>query len=530
MAFNDIAPIGVTFEVDTSGLRKAEQAISGVGDNVTKKMSGIGKAAGLAIAAGIAGTAIAIGRSASAAIGQAVDAASDLNETVSKTGQIFGQDALPGLEAWAAGAASAFGQSKTQALDAASTFATFGKGAGLAGADLTGFSTNLVELSSDFASFYNASPEEAITAIGAALRGESEPIRRFGVLLNEATLKERALRMGLIKSTKEALSPQTKVLAAQAEILAQTGDAQGDFARTTDGLANQQRILAAELANTKAEVGTEFLPVQLELTKAFRDMLPELKANLIPAIKDLAGSFKTDILPAIMAALPALLNMAAFIGRNANVILTLTPVLFGLVGAIKAVNVVTMLQSSILKGHPIIGLAAILIPLIAYLVDLGIKTGFFNDLFKRLGDTMNFIGAVIGKVVADSGKAIGDFFNGIFEFLGGLGESLYNFGKTAWEGFVQGALDALFFLPNLAADIIAKVPLVGEGISSTIKNVTGGARQAISTATGTQNTAAAKPGAQVNYYNVQAQGLTVDAVTRDAKRRSTLQAPVLGGA
>lgn len=534
MAFNDIAPIGVTFEVDTSGLRKAESAISGVGNNVTKKMSGVGKAAGFAIAAGITAAAASIGKAAFNAISEATNAARDFGETLSATGVLFGKEQQAEVSAWADGMASAFGISANSSLEAANTFATFGKSAGLSGSSLTDFSIDLTELAGDLASFKNTSPEEAIQAIGSALRGETEPIRKYGVLLDDASLKAEALRQGIIKTTKGALTPQQKVLAANALIFANTTSAQGDSARTANDLAGQQRRLTAELENTKKKVGDEFLPIQLELTKAFRDMLPELKANLIPAIKDLAGSFKTDILPSIITLLPVLVQMASFLGRNSQTILTLTPVMFGLVGAMKAVNVVTMLQSSILKGHPIIGLAAILIPLIAYLVNLGIKTGFFTDAFKRLGDTMNLIGAVIGKVVADSGKAIGDFFSGIFDFLGGMGDALYNFGKDAWQMFVQGALDALMVLPNLAANILGKIPFIGEGLSTGIKNLTGGAREAISNATGTQNTAATgmttKSASQVNYYNVSAQGLTVDAVTRDAKRRTTLQAPVLGGA
>jgi hypothetical protein len=130
-------------------------------------------------------------------------------------------------------------------MDGAATFAIFGQAAGLAGQDLVGFSTDLVQLASDLASFNNTSPEEAIQAIGAALRGESEPIRAYGVLLDDATLKARAFEMGIYDGTG-VLTQQQRVLAAQAEILAQTTTQQGDFARTADGAANAQRIATAE--------------------------------------------------------------------------------------------------------------------------------------------------------------------------------------------------------------------------------------------------------------------------------------------
>ena len=198
-----------------------------------------------------------------------IDAGSHLNETISKTGQIFGQEAIPALEDWAESAAEAFGQSKQQALDAASTFAIFGKSAGKSGEELIDFSTDLTELASDFASFFDTSPEEAITAIGAALRGESEPIRRYGVLLNDATLKARALKDGIIETTTQALTPQQRVLAAQAEIFAQSADAQGDFQRTQGGFANTTRELQAKLTNLSAEIGEKLLPVVVGLAEGF---------------------------------------------------------------------------------------------------------------------------------------------------------------------------------------------------------------------------------------------------------------------
>jgi hypothetical protein len=118
------------------------------------------------------------------------------------------------IERFAEGAASSLGQTKQQALDAAATFATFGKAAGLSGQDLSKFSTDFVSLASDLASFNNTSPEQAINAIGSALRGEAEPLRQYGVLLDDASLRQAALELGIISTTKNALTPQQKVLAA----------------------------------------------------------------------------------------------------------------------------------------------------------------------------------------------------------------------------------------------------------------------------------------------------------------------------
>jgi len=224
-------------------MAKAEKSLDKVGASLTKF-----GATGLA-AAGVIGQQLF----------KAGQSASDLSESLNKTRVIFGE-ASKDVEDFAKGAADNLGLSQRAALDASSTFATFGKAAGLSGQDLTGFSEKLVTLSADFASFYNTSPEDAITAIGAALRGESEPIRRYGILLNDAVLKQEAMTLGIYDGNG-ALSNQQKVLAAQAAIMKQSTDAQGDFARTSDGLANTQRRVTATIEDLKAEVGQAALPV-----------------------------------------------------------------------------------------------------------------------------------------------------------------------------------------------------------------------------------------------------------------------------
>lgn len=226
---------------------------------------------------------------------QSVKAASDLSEAGNKLQVLFGP-AAPRIEQFAAGAATALGQSKLQAIDAAASFGVFAKSAGLAGNEAAKFSTDAVALSADLASFFNTSPEEAIEAIGAAFRGESEPIRRYGVLLDDATLRNRALALGLIRTTKEALTPQQRVLAAQAEILAQTSAAQGDFARTSGGLANQQRILAAQFENTKGQLGESLLPVVL-------DLVTTLNTSVLPAVGSFIGFMRDLPGPVVQAGL-----------------------------------------------------------------------------------------------------------------------------------------------------------------------------------------------------------------------------------
>jgi hypothetical protein len=248
--------------------RAAEKNLKGADKSLDQTASKFKK-----VGAGMLGT----GALAATGLAKAAMAASDLNETASQTEQIFG-DAAGQVGEFATGAAQALGQSERAAREAANTFGLFFTNAGKSAEEAASMSTELATLASDMASFKNTSPEQAVEALGAALRGESEPIRLYGVMLDDATLKQRALDDGLIRSTKGTLPPAIKMQAAYAEILAQTGTIQGDFARTSEGLANQQRILAAEFENAKAAIGTGALPVMTKLTSVAADAAKNFSA------------------------------------------------------------------------------------------------------------------------------------------------------------------------------------------------------------------------------------------------------------
>jgi hypothetical protein len=243
--------IPILSSLDTKGFDKAARQFKLLETNSQK--------AGFVLKKAFLPAATALGGLAIAGAG-AAKMASDLNEETSKTRVVFDK-ASDSVIDFSKSAATALGQSQTEALKAAGTFGVLGKAAGLTGTDLKDMAVQFTTLASDLASFNNTTPEEAVLALGAGLRGESEPLRRFGILLNDATLRQKALELGLVKTTKEALTPQIKSLAAQAVILEQSSIAQGDFSRTADGAANQQRILNAQLKDAKTNLGKGFLPV-----------------------------------------------------------------------------------------------------------------------------------------------------------------------------------------------------------------------------------------------------------------------------
>jgi hypothetical protein len=208
------------------------------------------------VAGAVGGLSLAFG-TVKSVLGPAIAAASDMEESLQKVNVVFGRGARE-VEKFASSAAKNLGQSKQAVLEAAGVFGTFGKAAGLGGKELAVFSNDFTQLATDLASFNNTSPEEAVQAIGAALRGEAEPLRRFGVLLNDATLKQEAMTLGIYDG-KGALTAQQKILAAQSAIYKQTNDAQGDFMRTSDGLANSTRTLSATFKDLQAKFGAAFI-------------------------------------------------------------------------------------------------------------------------------------------------------------------------------------------------------------------------------------------------------------------------------
>lgn len=122
-------------------------------------------------------------------------------------------------------------------------------------------STVLTELAEDMASFYNLPSEEAFTKLRAGITGETEPLKRLGILVDENTTKQYAYANGIAKVGAE-LTQQEKLLARYGSILQQTSTAQGDLARTINSPANQIRILNAQLDAARIALGRAFQPIQ----------------------------------------------------------------------------------------------------------------------------------------------------------------------------------------------------------------------------------------------------------------------------
>ena len=422
------------------GLDDANRRLSGIQSATTNVQNLSSAFVGVGVAA--AGFSAATGF-----IGKTTNAASDLNEAISKNQVIFG-DASAEIEKFAGAAAKNLGQSKVQALDAASNFAIFGKSAGLAGNDLTSFSTNFVGLSADLASFSNTSADEAITAIGAALRGENEPIRKYGVLINDAALRQAALELGIVQTTKEALTPQQRVLAAQKLIYEQTTDAQGDFLRTSDGLANSTKILEAEQANLNTDLGEIFLPIMKELTNILR--------IVVGAFTALPKEVQTTIvvLGLVVATVgPLILLVSSLI----TAFKTIGTVLGGFQLATKAAAAIQGIFNAVMAANPIVLVTIVLAALVAGLIFFFTQTEVGQKAWKAftefLGDAIEAVSKFIGEVLDN----ILNFFKNSFEAIRNVIATVTNVIKNIIETIFNGIKAYFEFVFNLYKTIFTTV-------------------------------------------------------------------------
>lgn len=247
----------------SSGMSKASRQLGGFGKFAGKVLGGF---AGL-----LAGTAIAFGKFA----GDAIQKASDLEQAVGGTEAVFGKFAKQ-MEKASESAAVRMGLSMEQYQRLGAMTGTLLKKAGLPLETLAGKTDTLLTLASDLSATFGGTVEEAATAMNAALRGEFEPIRRFGIALSQAQINERALH-DTRKKGESSLTKSEKLQAAYNLLLEQGADASGQFARESDTLQNRQQVLAAKWENISATLGEKMLPFAEAFVGVLTGMLDDPK-------------------------------------------------------------------------------------------------------------------------------------------------------------------------------------------------------------------------------------------------------------
>jgi hypothetical protein len=254
----------------------------------------------------------ALGGAISSAVGslkdfavRGLETASNLQEVQNVVNVTFGEGAAQ-IDSFAKSAASAFGLSELSAKQYTGTLGAMLKSTGLSEGAVLEMSTSLTGLTGDFASFYNLDHEEAFNKLRAGISGETEPLKQLGINMSVASLEAFALEKGITESFN-AMTEAEKATLRYQFIMDATADAQGDFARTSDGFANQQRILQLNMENLAASLGSKLLPSVNELTTAFNQLLSgNISASEFGAT---AGKVISDLANMIIDALPELVDI-----------------------------------------------------------------------------------------------------------------------------------------------------------------------------------------------------------------------------
>jgi len=234
--------------------------------------AGLGAAFGTLAARGIERAAEAAGDFLEGSLEQA----SKLTESTNVTTLVFGKQA-EAMRGFFEDADQAIGMSEASAREASANIGGLLQNMGFANDESADWSQTLLKLAADMGSAFNKDPAQAIAAIGAGLRGESEPLKQFNVFLSDAAVKQKAFEMGLY-SGKGAIDQNAKAQASLAIVMEQTSKVQGDFAATADEEANATRRVAAQTEDLQAKIGTQLLPVK-------KEMLRIVSEDIIPAFE-----------------------------------------------------------------------------------------------------------------------------------------------------------------------------------------------------------------------------------------------------
>jgi hypothetical protein len=245
----------VADNVVTITITAKDTATQGI-EAVDKRIKGIGETAKGILTADLFKDAA---DSAKEFVSSTVEAASSLGESVNAVQKVFG-DSSKQVEDWGKTNAESFGLSQRAFNEAITPLGSLLKNTGLDMNSVTSDTIDLTKRAADMASVFNTSVPEALEAIQAGLRGESDPLEKYGVTLSAAAVSAEALS----ETHKAAASALTNTELATARvnlIMKQTNSTAGDFQQTSNGLANSQRVASAQIEDAKAKLGEGLLPV-----------------------------------------------------------------------------------------------------------------------------------------------------------------------------------------------------------------------------------------------------------------------------
>lgn len=277
MARDSVGEIALDLSLNSNGFKKQ---LSGIAD--------MAKKAGAMIASAFAvKKLVEFGKSC-------IELGSDLSEVQNVVDVTFPQMSAQ-VDQFAKSAAASFGLSETMAKKYTGTFGAMAKAFGFTEEQAYQMGTSLTGLAGDVASFYNISQDEAYTKLKSVFTGETESLKDLGVVMTQTALDSYALANGFGKTTSQ-MSEAEKVALRYQFVQNQLTAAAGDFARTSDGWANQVRILSLQFDSLKATIGQGLINLLTPVIKVINIIIGKLTtlANVFKAFTDMITGKKSS--------------------------------------------------------------------------------------------------------------------------------------------------------------------------------------------------------------------------------------------
>jgi hypothetical protein len=279
-----------------------------------------------------------------AAYTASVKGAADLVETVGKTEVVFGQF-YDQIDKWSQNSIQTMGVARSTALDMASLYGDMATGMGFAQDAAADMAMQLSSLAADMASFKNISIETAQTALKSVFTGETESLKNLGVVMTQANLQAYALSQGIEKNIAD-MTQAEQVTLRYNYVMAQTVNAQGDFARTGDSLSNQSRKLVQTVKQLGETMGTLLIPKVTSVVNSLQNAaqwLAELDSGTQNTILTI-GMAVAAVGPMLIAGTKLLKLITAI--KAALVASTLGPITLAVMGAVAAAGLLAAAVNS----------------------------------------------------------------------------------------------------------------------------------------------------------------------------------------
>lgn len=501
-SFDVIAMLKANVSDFKSGMKEAEGTLTSFKkmagstfENIGGAMSGFGTA----LTVGVTAPIIAAGT-------QAFMFAADMEDAMGATDQIFGS-ASKEVKSWANDLESYYGIAESQALEYGNTMGSMLKNiGGLSEKEAAKTTGTLIELAGDLTAMYGGTTESAVQALTGALKGNNSMLDNYGMGVNEATIKAKALEMGLSDGTSE-LSLQAKQAATLELIMEQTADAQGQAAREAEGASGSMRALKTDITNLVTEIGGELLPI----------ITP-----FIQKIKDIVAKFK-ELTPEQKQNIVKWAGIAAAVGPVLVVVGKIIGFLPTLITGFKILGGVFALLTS-----PIGLVVAAIALVVGGLVYLWKTNEHFRETVIAAWD-------YIKTKASEMWTAVTGFFSNLASDIATKSTEIWNSVKTAWENVVTSISNAVSKAKTAAGNVMQGiidtitgwfssfssaganiVGMIADGITGAIGKVTGAIGNVAAKIREFLPFSPAKQGALRDIHKLNFGGTIADSINRDA--------------